>query len=233
MKISVAMAVYNGEKFLGEQLDSILCQIGPLDEVIISVDPSGDGSSALVSAYAGRDERVKMVAGEGRGLIRNFENAISHCTGDVIFMADQDDVWISGKTELCMKCFEDVRVMAVLHDAVVCSADLSKELMPSFFAYKNCRNGIVRNVLKNSYMGCCMAFRKELLNWVLPFPKRIPMHDQWIGLMAEKHGKTVFLQEKLLKYRRHKQNKSAMHHAGIFQMLIWRLQIIGQLIIRN
>lgn len=233
MRISVAMAVYNGEKYLGEQIESILDQLGEDAQLVISLDPSEDGSEAVIDRYTGTDYRVKKVYGKGKGLIRNFENAISNCDGDIIFLADQDDVWLKDKVEQCMEGFEDKRVMAVVHDAVVCSGDLKSELNPSFFAYKNCGGGILKNVIRNSYMGCCMAFRKELLKWVLPFPENIPMHDQWIGIMAELHGKTVFLDEKLIKYRRHGENKSKMTHAGVWKMLCWRVEIVVNLIRRN
>lgn len=233
MKISVAMAVYNGEEYLSEQINSILCQLGNDAELVISLDPSEDASEAVIDGYAAADHRVKKVWGKGNGLIKNFENAIMNCNGDIIFLADQDDVWLEGKVESCLDCFKDEKVMAVVHDAFVCSGKLDEVLFPSFFEYKNCRNGIIKNIVRNSYMGCCMVFRRDLLKWVIPFPVKIPMHDQWIGIMAELHGKAVFLEEKLIKYRRHGGNKSNMSHAGIFRMIIWRVEIVLNLLIRN
>lgn len=233
MKISVAMAVYNGEKYLKEQINSILCQIGYDAELVISIDPSGDASETVIDGFVSTDHRVKKVSGQGNGLIKNFENAILNCNGEIIFLADQDDVWIEGKVDRCISCFKDEIVMAVVHDAVVCSGELDNVLFSSFFEYKNCRSGIIKNVIRNSYMGCCMAFRRDLLKWVIPFPDKIPMHDQWIGIMAELHGKTMFLNETLIKYRRHGDNKSNMAHAGIFRMIIWRVEIVLNLLIRN
>ena len=96
----------------------------------------------------------------------------------------------------------------------------------SFFSYKGCKPGILNNIVKNSYMGCAMAFRKELLQYVLPFPQKIPMHDQWIGLVAEKKGKVVFLPKQLLKYRRHGENATDMRHSTVRNMLKWRTQIL-------
>lgn len=224
--ISVAMAVYNGEKYLKEQMDSILIQLERCDEVVVSLDPSADGSEKLLREYCTKDPRVHMVSGPGCGLMRNFENAIRQCRGDIIFLADQDDRWSTDKVRLCMQKLEEKDVWLVLHDAAVMDDKLEKVLHPSFFAYKRCQKGFWRNILKNSYMGCCMAFRRELLEYALPFPKDIPMHDQWMGLLAERYGKTVFLERQLLCYRRHEGNQTALVHAGIFHMLKWRFGIM-------
>ena len=106
MKISVAMAAYNGESFILEQLASILNQLGEDDEVIVSIDPSKDNTLNVVKALAELDARVKPVEGEGKGLICNFENAIEQCTGDVIFLSDQDDVWADDKIATVMPAIQ-------------------------------------------------------------------------------------------------------------------------------
>lgn len=224
--VSVAMAVYNGEKYLREQMDSILVQLREPDEVVVSLDPSVDGSEVILQEYCQRDARVRVVPGPGEGLMRNFENAIVQCRGDILFLADQDDCWEKDKLEACLACFEDEKVFVVLHDAKVLDGNLKNVIYPSFFSYKGCKKGFWNNIIKNSYMGCCMAFRREVLDYALPFPKNIPMHDQWIGLLAERYGKSVFLEKPLLLYRRHEKNMTGLSHAGFFQMLLWRIQII-------
>lgn len=226
MMVSVAMAVYNGERYLREQMDSILVQLQAGDEVVVSLDPSMDGGEAILREYCLRDDRVRMVSGPGRGLMKNFENAIMQCKGDVIFLADQDDCWEPDKVKACLACFEEPEVWVVLHDARVLDGNLQDVIYPSFFSYKGSKKGFWRNVLKNSYMGCCMAMRREVLYYALPFPENIPMHDQWIGLLAERYGKSVFLAKPLLLYRRHEGNMTGLSHAGLFQMLLWRIQII-------
>ena len=104
--VSVAMAVYNGETYLKEQMDSILSQLGVKDEVILSLDPSTDRTLDIIKDYCLRDSRVHMCWGPGRGVIKNFENAIKHCRNEIIFLADQDDVWKSEKVEKVLMAFK-------------------------------------------------------------------------------------------------------------------------------
>lgn len=229
MKISVAMAVYNGEKYIMEQLNSILCQLGGEDEVCISVDPSADDSYRMMLELREKEPRIKLNMGLGAGVKKNVEQAVRMCTGDIIFLADQDDVWKEDKVVRVLECFSDSEVLLVLHDVAVMNENLTEVQIESFFAYKKCRPGILNNVVKNSYMGCAMAFRKDLLEYILPIPENIPMHDQWIGLVAEKKGKVIFLPERLLKYRRHGNNATDMSHSTVGNMLKWRTQILAAL----
>ena len=223
------MAVYNGEAYLKEQLDSILVQLRNDDEVIISLDPSIDGTESLLKEYHKRDSRIRVCRGPGMGVVKNFENAIRHCKNDIVFLADQDDVWVEGKVQKVLEAFMDEKVACVLHDAYIVDKELNI-LEPSFFAVRGCRKGILRNILKNSYIGCCMAFRRKWVKKCLPFPDRIPMHDQWIGICCELKGEVCFIHEPLLKYRRHEHNVSEMKHASFCQMILWRKQLIQNLI---
>ncbi|MEK5777350.1 glycosyltransferase, partial [Acinetobacter nosocomialis] len=100
--ISVCLATYNGEKYIVEQLTSILSQLSPTDEVIISDDHSTDETLLLIKSL--NDPRIKIITNElGKGYTKNFENAINHSSGDYIFLSDQDDVWVENKVELMMK----------------------------------------------------------------------------------------------------------------------------------
>ncbi len=229
MKISVAMAVYNGQKYIMEQLDSILSQLDGEDEVCISVDPSTDDSYRMMVKLSEQEPRIKVNLGLGAGIKKNFEQAIKMCTGDIIFLSDQDDVWKEDKVIRVLECFSDPEAMLVLHDVVVMNESLTDVQIESFFTYRECKPGILNNVMKNSYMGCAMAFRKELLEYILPIPENVPMHDQWIGLVAEKKGKVIFLPKRLLKYRRHGNNATDMTHSTPGNMLKWRTQILAAL----
>ena len=224
-KISVAMAVYNGEQYLKEQLDSILHQLNSNDEVIVSVDPSKDTTLEILKTYHIYDKRVRIYRGPGQGVVKNFENAIYHCKNDIIFLSDQDDVWVDGKVQKVIKAFSDEKVTCILHDAYIVDKNLNI-MGKSFFQNRGSRLGIARNILKNSYIGCCMAFRRDMVKKILPFPVSIPMHDQWIGICCEYYGDAKLIQEQLIKYRRHDHNVSEMSHASIKQMLVWRKNII-------
>lgn len=224
--VSIAMAAYNGARYIGEQIASILPQLSENDELIISLDPSTDGTEKVISAFG--DSRIRLLDGPGQGVIKNFENALNHCRGGLIFLCDQDDVWAVDKVRCVEETFDQTGALLVLHDAEVVDGELHP-LQPSFFLLKGTRTGFWRNFVKNSYIGCCMAFRAELLPFILPFPQTLPMHDQWIGLRAEKKGSVALLRKPLLKYRRHGDNVSGDTHASVTQMIKWRLQLLRAL----
>ncbi len=228
MKISVVMAAYNGRPFISQQIESILTQLGGDDELIVSVDPSSDGTYELLCDLSLADSRLQVYPGPGQGLVANFENAIKRTSGDIIFLSDQDDIWLRDKTAKVAKAFKESGAAVVIHDAEI--VDGSGEVIePSFFAWRNSEPGYWRNIWKNSYIGCCMAFTAQLKDIILPFPAKIPMHDQWIGLLAERKGGTYFLPDILLSYRRHGANASSDSHADIGQMLAWRWKIVREL----
>lgn len=224
MMVSVALAAYNGEKYIREQLSSILPQLSGDDEIVVSLDPSTDGTKEAILSL--NDSRIKTVDGEGKGLIKNFENAIKNCKNDLIFLCDQDDIWLPDKVERVKREFENSpNLLLVMHNARVTDGELNT-LNESFFEVRGTKTGILKNLIKNSYMGCCMALRKEALPYILPFPDKLPMHDQWIGLVCEKHGMVKLINEPLILWRRHGDNASKTSHEGIMQMIKWRMSII-------
>lgn len=221
-KISVAIAAYKGESFIGEQLVSVLSQLDFLDEVIVSDDLPGGETEKIVKEMAAKDRRIKYIEGPGKGLIKNFENSIKHCSGDFIFLADQDDVWLPDKVKLVSDKLE-AGADLVLHNAMVTDKKLTVR-DTSFFKSHGAKTGYFNNLLKNSYMGCCMAFKKELSEKILPFPENLPMHDQWIGLIAEKTGKVCLVEKPLILYRRHGANVSG-GKTTLRQKIVWRISI--------
>lgn len=230
--ISVAMAVYNGEKYIKEQICSILAQLSKDDELVISYDDSCDNTLNIINGLRGNDSRIRLINGPNKGLIKNFENAIVNCSNEYIFLSDQDDVWCENKVSEVMSIFEKSDVDLVLHDAKVVDENLNV-LFPSFFERRNSKKGLFNNVIKNSYIGCCMAFKASLKNKILPFPEKIPMHDQWIGLIAGKYGKVEFLNKTLLLYRRHDETITKGKRADVITMLKWRARILNELFKRS
>ena len=105
MKISVAMAYYNGGMYIEEQMDTILTQLGEQDEVIVSVDGASDGSKPLLLKMAEEDKRIHVIKGPGKGVVKNFENAIRHCSGEIIYLSDQDDIWKPDKVKKVNEAF--------------------------------------------------------------------------------------------------------------------------------
>lgn len=220
--ISVAMAAYKGEAYIEAQLRSILEQLGPEDEVVVSDDCPGSTMSDLVLSLAAQDPRIRYTEGPSKGVIQNFNHAISKTKGDYIFLSDQDDVWLPGKVDACLQALRSATL--VLHDATVTDGNLNVT-EKSFFAARGSAPGYFRNIMKNSYMGCCMAFRKELKDVILPIPEQVPMHDQYIGLMAERVGTVTFLQKPLIYYRVHGGNVTG-GKTSLQDKLKWRADIL-------
>lgn len=220
-KISVAVTTYNGETYLREQLDSILENLREQDELIISDDGSKDATLNIIGEYLQKDQRVHLVKGPRQGIKKNVENAIRQCSGEYIFLADQDDIWMPHKVKRVMEVFEREHCNLIIHDAKVILADNPREVfMPSFMEFRNAGAGVWKNMVKNSYIGCCMAFHGELKKIILPVPEDIEMHDQWIGILNDWYfGDSVFLKEPLILYRRHGQNNSQMTHYGLRKMI--------------
>ena len=202
--ISVCMATYNGAAFIEEQMHSILSQLSAGDEVIVSDDGSTDGTQECLRRL--NDPRIRFYANSRHGFVHNFENALRHAKGDFIFLSDQDDIWMPNKVERCLEVLQTH--LAVNHNSLLAD-ETGRSTGQDFFSLHKSRGGYFQTLLRNAYSGCCMAFRKEMLRYALPFPPRIASHDIWLGLVAEKHGRCCFLAEPLLLYRRHGDNASS------------------------
>ncbi len=228
MKISVCMATYNGEKFVSEQLRTILSQLAPADEVIIVDDASGDSTCSMIEQLA--DNRIRIFRNsENLGVLASFEKALRHSTGEVIFLSDQDDVWYPNKVRRFHSVFQNYpAITLVISDVSVIDGD-GDLLLQSRQAEKPFRSGLLTNLIKNRYTGCAMAFRRAALRYCLPFPPSIPMHDVWIGMLTEVYGKITFLDEPLIFHRRHGNNASPDKNAPYLRMLCWRMSLLYNL----
>jgi glycosyltransferase involved in cell wall biosynthesis len=224
--ISVCIATFNGERYLAQQLDSIL-QSPLVGEVLVSDDGSTDSTREVARRFG--DGRVRLLDGPGAGLVRNYEFLLMAAAGQHIFLADQDDVWLPRKVELLTARLQQVDL--VVSDCVVVDSTLST-LRPSFFADRHSGPGLVRNLVRNSYLGCCMAFNRSLLAYALPFPTSVPMHDWWLGLVAEAFASVDFVDEPLVLYRRHGGNASSTSEGSPYSLarqLAWRSGLIANL----
>lgn len=229
--ISVCMATHNGEKFIKEQLDSILCQLGPEDEVIVSDDGSTDCTINIIKSI--NDDRIKIYHYEQtiktkhahRYVCKNFENALNHAKGDYIFLSDQDDCWMEGKVDACLKYLNQYTL--VVHQAHLCNNNLAQtgELMyGDNFVFKN-----YFAIKRGKYYGCTLAFRRELLKVILPFPNSLVLHDHWIGCLAELTGNVYYEKKSLISYRIHNSNTSVGPSKN---SVIFRIQYRAQMFIQ-
>ena len=224
MRISVALAAYKGEQFIAEQLGSILSQLGENDEIIVSDDyPEGNTRDIVLNLQA-QDKRIRYIEGSGKGVVKNFENALKACSGDIIFLSDQDDVWLPDKVESVMAEINSGADL-VLHDASVTDGKLNI-IKPSYFSVIGSNLSFCGNIIRNTFVGCCMAFRRQVLLDALPFPEGLPMHDWWIALVAlKKHRKAVLLRKPLILWRRHGDNVTG-GKTTLSQKIRWRIKII-------
>jgi len=223
--VSVCMATYNGEHFLTEQIQSILRQLNSDDELIISDDNSTDDTLKIIKSF--NDSRIKLFTHKSTGRpTENFQNALLKAKGEFIFLADQDDIWLAGKYHKVVSLLglHDL----VLSDSILVNEDL-EEVNASFFKFHGSAKGVIRNAIKNSYFGSCMAFRRELLEFALPFPlSREIGHDVWLGLVAEMVGKVYFINEPLILYRRHSSAVTS-HGIGRSKRSIY-IKVLGRVI---
>ena len=201
--ISVCMAVKNGSRFLRMQLDSILPQLSAEDEVIISDDHSTDNTFDIINSYT--DARIKFIKNPNEGLVSNFENALLISRGEFIFLADQDDIWQPNKIKQMLPHLKEFDL--VVSDCNLVNDNLDS-LHHSFFELNSSGSGLIKNLLRNSYMGCCMAFHRKILSKALPFPKGLYVHDAWIGLIGELYFTKIFISAKLVSHRKHNGNAS-------------------------
>jgi len=204
--ISVCIATYNGEKYIAEQLKSILQQLDTKDEIIISDDHSKDKTLQVIRDL--EDVRIKIFMNEKeKGYSKNFENAINKASGDIIFISDQDDVWMHNKVQVMVEALS--KSSLAIHNASIVDENLNL-IHNSHFDLYDVKKGFWINFLKTRYIGACMAFKKEILEKALPFPdnQKLCAYDYWLTLIAEYYYKVELIQEPLIRYRRHLSNAS-------------------------
>lgn len=204
--ISVCMATYNGEKYIKDQVQSILAQLSSEDELIISDDLSTDRTLEIIKEF--NDERIKIFIHEKEhGFVKNFENALLKAKGDFIFLSDQDDLWLPNKVQTTLMFLKENDF--VFSDCITVDENdniISQSRVKDY----NIKTGFWRLMVKTRYLGCCMAFNKKVLDAVLPFPNNsyLMEHDLWIAAISEAYYKTAIIQEPLIQYRRHSTNAS-------------------------
>ena len=227
MKISVCLATYNGADFIIRQLDSVLKQLRENDQVVLVDDCSKDGTVEMIKEKYGN--RVDVFVNEQNvGAIKSFEKAISLAKGDILFLCDQDDIWDDRKVAKVVQAFQEQNADLVVHDAQVVDGNLHI-INHSWNQYNgnNINQGMFGNILKNAFTGAMMAFRKELVQQILPFPDSIEMHDQWIALVCMREKKNiVVINEPLMKYVRHGKNVTGIKKRKLSQQLKGRLGTI-------
>ncbi len=213
--VDILLATYNGEKYLKPQLDSILSQTYSNFRLLISDDSSSDNTRNILEEYSKKDSRIILYFQEKNlGVIKNFEFLLNKVESKYYMFSDQDDIWKEDKIEKSIKTLEDTESDLVYSDLEVVDENL-KVTYESYWKlkgiYKKIKkyNNFESLYLNNFVTGCTMLSKKELINKFLPLPNtsKYVLHDYWISLIISQTGKITYIEEPLIKYRQHKNNK--------------------------
>lgn len=208
VKVSVAMATYNGSRFLREQLESLYAQTRLPDEIVVVDDCSTDGTHDILEEYHQKKGLIYFVNKANLGVNKNFEKAIRNCTGDYIAICDQDDVWMSHKLQTCLSKILEIegnKPACVSSQCIEVNKELKiieprkSKMIDSF--------GLKPNLLTiHNSQGCTMMINRELVNLLGSFPSKGLMYDGYIGLLAPCIGYKYNIAEPLMFYRHHDAN---------------------------
>lgn len=224
--VSVVLAAYNGEKFLQAQLESILTCLRAGDELVLVDDSSTDRTDEII-AGVNWSNLVVLRNPVNRGVRATFEIGLRRARGEIVFLSDQDDLWVHGKRDAVVAEFEsDPRCTVVVSDATVIDAG-GREIEPSFMRTRcGFREDFFSNFVRNRFLGCAMALRRDVVQVALPIPKLVPMHDMWLGMVGSLMGTVRYLDRPYLKYRRHGGNLSPATRRGWVRMIAWRFGLL-------
>jgi glycosyltransferase involved in cell wall biosynthesis len=221
--ISIAMSTYNGERFIKEQIDSILEQSYSNLELIITDDGSSDKTIDIIKDYQKKDIRIKLYQNETNlGFVQNFAKAISLCGGEYIALADQDDIWKKDKLKTFLKKIGGN--VLIYSDADLVdehAASMGKELIrPARELVSGANNRAF--LLENCVSGNTLMFKKELLPYILPIPQSASFHDRWIVFVATTYGSIIYTEKPMTYYRRYSEQitkKREKDYEGFFDRL--------------
>lgn len=215
-KVDVIIPTYNGEKYIKEQLDSILKQTYTNIRIIISDDCSKDSTPQILKEYKEKDDRIEVYIQEKNlGVVKNVEFLLKKVESPLYMLSDQDDVWLPNKIEKSVEKLNEKKADLVFGDLEVVNANL-ETIYPSFGDFmllnrkiKKYINSYKLNYLYNCVTGCTVLSKKKFISKIIPIPtdSKYLIHDHWIGLIVSLNGKLVYMPEKYIKYRQHGDNQ--------------------------
>jgi glycosyltransferase involved in cell wall biosynthesis len=230
--ISVCMASYNGERYIEEQIRSILPQLGLNDELVVVDDGSSDSTRERIMKFG--DRRIRLITqATNRGVVETFEHAVRSAVGDILFLCDGDDIWAPDKVEKVLLAFASNPEATVVCTGMKLIDENGEGIEESdYMKHREFNASLMANLVRNQFQGSAMAFRSQLLSLILPFPKgRLLLHDAWIGLCnIIWGGDTVYIAEPLLHYRRHTGNAS--QRLCLKEQIMKRVRLIVALVAR-
>lgn len=216
MKVSVVIATFNGERYLKDQLESIISQTLIPDEIIVCDDCSTDDTVKILEQYESNDH-IKLFVNKSRlGLIKNFKNAVNRTKdGNYIALSDQDDIWFPNKLEKCataLKTIEQPDNPCMVHSDLL-YVDVSDKIISESFrrvlGQHKYKQNLQTLLYGNFVNGCTTLFNQVLKKGFLAMPDQIALnHDGWMALLAFTFGRVSYLNEPMVRYRRHDSNVS-------------------------
>lgn len=203
--ISVAMCTYNGARFLEQQLNSIVSQTYSHLEIVIADDCSTDDTITIIRHFQQHDPRIRLVQGERNlGFIGNFARVLQECSGELIALADQDDIWFPEKIATLWRQIDDNLLIYSRVKMIDAAGQALAETFPRVNRLEGaCALGLL---VDNCVTGHACLIRRELLDATLPFPQSIKAHDQWLAIIAASSGRMKASDEVLSYYRKHDSN---------------------------
>jgi len=231
-RASVALAVFNGAEFLPQQLESLVANLRPGDEIVAVDDVSTDDSVAILESCPWPDLKI-IRHDKNQGVFATFETALKAAKHDIVFLCDQDDVWLPGKRDAFVHEFEaDADCKAVVSDVEIIDGK-GTVLLESFMATRDgFRGDPISTFIRNRYLGCAMAIHRSILDLSFPVPRVVPMHDMWFGIMAGLSGNVRYIDKVLMQYRRHGSNASIGRTGNALQIIWRRLRLTVGLLMR-
>lgn len=214
-KVDILLATYNGEKYIKEQVESILNQTYENIQIIISDDCSTDKTRQVLKEYE-NNEKIKIFYQEKNlGYVKNFEFLLKQVESNLYMLSDQDDVWKKEKVEKSVEKIESEKLDLVFGDLEVVDENLNT-LYKSYNRYMHLIHKIKKyqkdyrlQYLYNCMTGCTIISRKNWIDKVLPFPtnSKYMIHDYWLGLVIALNGKVGYIEEPYILYRQHEKNQ--------------------------
>lgn len=222
--ISVAMTTYNGEKYLQEQINSILEQSEKDIELIICDDCSTDNTFKILLEYSEKDKRVQVYRNEQNlGYAKNFEKTISLCSGAYIALSDQDDIWLPNHLEVLLKHLNNTNCSLVGGNAILVDSnnkDLNCKLINNNNLPINTVDFNTMVLFRNIFQGAAILFERDVLKKALPFPNNMKYHDWWLALVASEIKGVNYINIPVLRYRQHGNNVSGEHKKDSFKVKV-------------
>lgn len=205
MKISVAIATYNGEKYIKEQVQSILNQKLTPHEIIVSDDSDNNKTLEILNNINFGNVNLVYKKNNGKkGYCSNFNNALISASGDFVFLCDQDDYWYSSKISDVISIFKKNKdIDMIINNTLLTDSNLNSIGITKYDQLKNM--GFSDD---DFLMGCCCTFRKTYLDKVLPIPDVTKGHDNWLNFFSSRLNTKLIIEDVYQLYRRHNSNES-------------------------